>query len=142
MPEGYDPDYKKWNLADLPIIPENWRYRFIPATAKQFKIIKALMAREDVTSLVEATDAGREGELIFRLVYLLSGCRKPFERLWISSMEDEAILDGFENLKPSKEYDSLYEAALCRERADWLVGMNGSRLFHACMDRPSASAAL
>ena len=99
------------------------------ATQKQFQVLKELMNRKDVESLIEATDAGREGELIFRLVYHQAGCKKPFERLWISSMEDTAILDGFADLKDGKEYDPLYEAALCRERADWFVGMNATRLF-------------
>ena len=99
------------------------------ATKKQFSILKKLMLRPDVESLVCATDAGREGELIFRLVYHQCGCKKPFERLWISSMEDTAIREGFANLKPGTEYDALYEAALCRERADWIVGINATRLF-------------
>ena len=107
----------------------NWQYEVSAGTKKQFGILKKLMAREDVASLVCATDAGREGELIFRLVYHKAGCRKPFERLWISSMEDVAIKEGFENLRSGTEYDALYEAALCRERADWIVGINATRLF-------------
>ena len=129
MPEYYDEKYKKWKYEDLPILPQQWEYQVSEATKQQFQILKNLMLREDVTSLVAATDAGREGELIFRLVYHQVGCKKPFERLWISSMEDKAILDGFEHLKDGKEYDALYEAALCRERADWIVGMNATRLF-------------
>ena len=128
-PEAYSDQYLKWRREDLPIFPEPFQYRVSAATKKQFEILKKLMAREDVESLVCATDAGREGELIFRLVYHQCRCRKPFERLWISSMEDSAIREGFKNLRPSKEYDALYEAALCRERADWIVGINATRLF-------------
>ena len=129
QPEAYDAKYSKWAYADLPIFPMDWRYEVSAGTRKQFGILKKLMAREDVASLVCATDAGREGELIFRLVYHKAGCRKPFERLWISSMEDIAIKEGFENLRSGTEYDTLYEAALCRERADWIVGINATRLF-------------
>ncbi len=129
QPETYDTKYSKWAYADLPIFPMNWQYEVSAGTRKQFGILKMLMAREDVASLVCATDAGREGELIFRLVYHKAGCRKPFERLWISSMEDVAIKEGFENLRSGTEYDALYEAALCRERADWIVGINATRLF-------------
>lgn len=128
-PEAYDKKYEKWRYEDLPIIPSKWNYEIVASTRKQFSILKKLMEREDVIGLVEATDAGREGELIFRLVYQQAGCKKPFERLWISSMEDKAIFDGFRNLKSGKEYDDIYRAALCRERADWMVGMNGTRLF-------------
>jgi len=128
-PESYDEKYGKWKHEDLPILPTNWKYEVSASTRKQFGILKKLMKREDVESLVCATDAGREGELIFRLVYHQCGCKKPFERLWISSMEDSAIRKGFENLEPSEKYDSLYEAALCRERADWIVGINATRLF-------------
>lgn len=129
QPEAYDEKYSKWAYADLPIFPADWRYEVSVGTKKQFAILKKLMTRDDVASLVCATDAGREGELIFRLVYHKAGCRKPFERLWISSMEDSAIREGFENLRPGTEYDTLYEAALCRERADWIVGINATRLF-------------
>ena len=128
-PEAYDAKYSKWTYNDLPIFPVDWQYEVSSGTKKQFGILKKLMDREDVASLVCATDAGREGELIFRLVYHKAGCRKPFERLWISSMEDVAIKEGFENLKSGTEYDALYEAALCRERADWIVGINATRLF-------------
>ena len=128
-PESYDEKYEKWRYEDLPILPSEWNYQIAEATRKQFGILKKLMEREDVTGLVEATDAGREGELIFRLVYHQAKCKKPFERLWISSMEDQAISDGFSHLKNGKEYDDLYRAALCRERADWIVGMNATRLF-------------
>ena len=129
QPEAYDARYSKWTYDDLPIFPEEWKYEVSAGTRKQFGILKKLMARNDVDSLVCATDAGREGELIFRLVYHQCHCKKPFERLWISSMEDSAIREGFENLKPGAEYDALYEAALCRERADWIVGINATRLF-------------
>lgn len=129
QPEAYGETYAKWRLEDLPILPEKWRYQVSASTKKQFQILKELMKREDVTSIVEATDAGREGELIFRLVYHQAGCKKPFERLWISSMEDAAIREGFASLRPGTEYDALYEAALCRERADWIVGINATRLF-------------
>ena len=129
QPEAYGETYAKWRLEDLPILPEKWRYQVSPSTKKQFQVLKELMGREDVTSIVEATDAGREGELIFRLVYHQCKCRKPFERLWISSMEDAAIREGFASLRPGTEYDALYEAALCRERADWIVGINATRLF-------------
>lgn len=128
-PEAYDETYAKWRLSDLPILPATWKYQVSASTRKQFGILKKLMKRDDVESLVCATDAGREGELIFRLVYHQAGCRKPFERLWISSMEDQAIKDGFSHLEPTTKYDALYEAALCRERADWIVGMNATRLF-------------
>ena len=128
-PEVYDEKYNKWNYDDLPILPKRWKYEVSASTRKQFAVLKKLMKRDDVESLVCATDAGREGELIFRLVYHQCGCRKPFERLWISSMEDSAIKKGFENLEPSTKYDSLYESALCRERADWIVGINATRLF-------------
>jgi DNA topoisomerase-3 len=128
-PEVYNEAYAKWRLEDLPILPEHWLYQVSDSTRKQFRILKELMNREDVESLICATDAGREGELIFRLVYHQAECRKPFERLWISSMEDAAIREGFARLEPSGKYDALYEAALCRERADWIVGMNATRLF-------------
>ena len=128
-PDYYDERYGKWKKEDLPILPANWKYTVSPGTKKQFNILKELMNRDDVDSLICATDAGREGELIFRLVYHQCRCRKPFERLWISSMEDSAIRDGFRHLKPGTEYDALYEAALCRERSDWIVGINATRLF-------------
>ena len=127
--DSYDPRYSRWAREDLPILPEPWRFSVSPATKKQFEILKSLMERPDVTELVEATDAGREGELIFRLVYRQTGCKKPFRRLWISSMEDSAIQEGMEYLRPGEYYDLLYEAALCRAKADWLVGINGTRLF-------------
>ena len=129
QPEYYNEKYSKWRHEDLPILPKEWAYQVSEATGKQYGILKNLMQRADVESLIEATDAGREGELIFRLVYQQAGCKKPFERLWISSMEDKAIAEGIINLRPGKEYDALYAAALSRERADWIVGMNATRLF-------------
>ena len=129
QPEAYDEKYAKWRYDDLPILPEHWQYQVSASTKKQFGILKKLMQRKDVESLICATDAGREGELIFRLVYHQCGCKKPVERLWISSMEDRAIREGFQKLRPGTEYDALYEAALCRERADWIVGINATRLF-------------
>ena len=128
-PGVYDPRFERWDRADLPILPERWQYLVSSSTKKQFDVLCKLMHRADVDRIVCATDAGREGELIFRLVYHQCGCRKPVSRLWISSMEDAAIRAGFANFKPSTEYDSLYKAALCRERADWLVGINATRLF-------------
>lgn len=132
-PEVYG-DYGKWQYADLPILPDKWQYAVLPDSKQQFNILRQLMARDDVTEIVCATDAGREGELIFRLVYAVAGCTKPVQRLWISSMEEAAIRRGFENLRPSAEYDALYHAALCRAQADWIVGINATRLF-SCLYR-------
>ena len=128
-PETYDSKYEKWKKEDLPIIPDIFKYQVAASTKKQFQILKDLMNRDDVTVVTNACDAGREGELIFRLVYDKAGCKKPMKRLWISSMEDEAIRNGFDNLADGKDYDRLYEAALCRERADWIVGINATRFF-------------
>lgn len=128
-PSEYDEKYAKWRTEDLPILPVNWHFSVIESAKAQFGILRTLMNDSRVTSIVCATDAGREGELIFRLVYSLCGCTKPVERLWISSLEDAAIAEGFRNLRPSKEYDKLYHAALCRAQADWLVGINATRLF-------------
>ena len=138
QPEAYDEKYAKWKYDDLPILPEHWQYQVSASTKKQFGILKKLMQRKDVESLICATDAGREGELIFRLVYQQAGCKKPFSRLWLSSMEESAIREGFAHLKPSTEYDALYNAALCRERADWMVGINASRLFSCLYGQPLA----
>ena len=138
QPEAYDEKYARWKYDDLPILPEHWQYQVSASTKKQFGILKKLMQRKDVESLICATDAGREGELIFRLVYHQCGCKKPVERLWISSMEDSAIREGFQKLRPGTEYDALYEAALCRERADWMVGINASRLFSCLYNQPLA----
>ena len=137
-PNIYDEKYVKWSIADLPILPQQWQYLVSASTKKQFGVLKDLMNRPDVDSIVCATDAGREGELIFRLVYQQTGCKKLFSRLWLSSMEDSAIREGFANLKPSTEYDALYQAALCRERADWMVGINCSRLFSCLYGQPLA----
>ena len=127
--DAYDPKYSRWCYEDLPIIPEKWKYAVAPDKKEQYEVLVSLMNRPDVESLVCATDAGREGELIFRLVYDHADCKKPFDRLWISSMEDSAIREGFAALRPGKDYDRLYEAALCRAKADWLVGISGTRLF-------------
>ena len=137
-PSAYGEQYVKWNIADLPILPEKWQYLVSASTKKQFGILKKLMHRADVNTVVNGCDAGREGELIFRLVYEQAGCKKPVSRLWLSSMEDSAVRAGFANLKPSTEYDALYQAALCRERADWMVGINCSRLFSCLYGRPLA----
>lgn len=128
-PDQYDEKYSKWKKEDLPIFPEYFKYQVSSDKKKQFGILKKLMERNDVTEIICATDAGREGELIFRLVYNQAMCRKSFKRLWISSMEDSAIRDGFNNMKEGAFYDDLYKAALCRSDADWLVGINATRLF-------------
>ena len=125
----YDERFKKWRYEDLPILPETWQYIIPDEKKQQFDILRSLMERPDVTGLICATDAGREGELIFRFVYQMASCKKPFKRLWISSMEDSAIRDGFAHLKPGTDYDPLYQSALCRAKADWLVGINATRLF-------------
>ena len=137
-PNVYDAKYVKWSIADLPILPQKWQYLVSASTKKQFGILQKLMHRPDVDSIVNSCDSGREGELIFRLVYEQAGCKKPFSRLWLSSMEENAIREGFAHLKPSTEYDALYNAALCRERADWMVGINASRLFSCLYNQPLA----
>ena len=129
QPQDYDEKYEKWRFADLPILPESWKTVVSSATKKQYGVLKKLMHREDVDAVINACDAGREGEAIFRLVYEKAGCKKPMLRLWISSMEDTALKAGFDNLRPGSEYDRLYSAASCRNKADWLVGINGTRLF-------------
>ena len=126
---SYDERYAKWRYDDLPIVPEEWLLEVPKDKAQQFKVLRDLMKDKRVTELVCATDAGREGELIFRLVYNKAGCTKPFKRLWISSLEDAAIREGFNHLRDSRDYDKLYEAALSRSKADWIVGINGTRLF-------------
>ena len=126
---SYDERFAKWRYSDLPIVPEEWLFEVPKDKQKQFKVLCDLMRDKRVTELVCATDAGREGELIFRLVYNKAGCTKPFKRLWISSLEDSAIREGFAHLRSSGEYDRLYEAALARSKADWIVGINGTRLF-------------
>ena len=125
----YDPAYAKWSMKDLPIVPDPFQYTIRKDKRKQFDVLKSLMHRKDVTEVVNACDSGREGEAIFRTVYNLSGCRKTMSRLWISSMEDDAIRDGFSALRPGKDYDGLYLAAKCRSEADWLVGINATRYF-------------
>ena len=129
LPEDYKKEYGRWRYQDLPIIPGQWKYIVSRESQKQFNIVRSLMNDERTTGIVCATDAGREGELIFRLVYEQSGCKKPVRRLWISSMEKSAILEGFKNLKNMSAYDNLYRAALCRAQADWLIGMNATRLY-------------
>ena len=128
-PDEMDERYKKWSFATLPILPESIPLKVLSATKSQFSKIKKLINDTETDSLICATDAGREGELIFRYIYEKAGCKKPFERLWISSMTDEAIREGFREIRPGKDYDGLYESARCRSRADWLVGMNASRAF-------------
>lgn len=129
LPEAYDPKYVRWRYKDLPILPAQWQYNVSEATKKQFNILKSLMTDDRVTGIICATDAGREGELIFRLVYEKAGCRKTVRRLWISSMEESAIRDGLRSMKPMSDYDNLYRAALCRSQADWIIGMNMTRLY-------------
>lgn len=129
QPEAYGERYARWRYGDLPILPEEWKYEVPKDKKKQLDLLCRLMKDKRVESVVCATDAGREGELIFRLVYEHAGCKKPMERLWISSMEDAAIRDGFEHLRPGSDYDKLYDAAVCRAGADWLIGINATRLF-------------
>ena len=133
--DHYDPKYAKWRYDDLPILPEHWQMVVGKDKKKQFDVLKQLMNAPDVTEVVNACDAGREGELIFRSVYELAGCQKPMKRLWISSMEDTAIREGFANLRPGADYDGLRDAALCRAKADWLVGINATRLFSVLYHR-------
>ena len=128
-PNVYDAKYVKWSIADLPILPQKWQYLVSASTKKQFGILQKLMHRPDVDSVICATDAGREGELIFRFVYEAAGCKKPMRRLWISSMEDGAVKAGFASLKDGRDYDALFASALCRAKADWLIGINATRLF-------------
>jgi DNA topoisomerase-3 len=128
-PELQNPEWKFWNLYKLPMLPADWKLSVIPNAAQQFEVVKGLFNRKDVKMIINAADAGREGELIFRLVYDHAGCDKPFKRLWISSMTDEAIKKGFEGLHEGSKYDNLAKAALCRSRADWLVGMNLTRAY-------------
>ena len=125
----YDEKYCKWRYEDLPILPQWWKFIVPDEKKQQFEIVRTLLNRPDVDSVTAATDAGREGELIFRFVYQMAGCTKPVKRLWISSMEDAAIREGFANLRPDSDYDALYQSALCRAKADWLVGINATRLF-------------
>ena len=133
--DAYDSRYVKWRHSDLPILPEPWRFKVAKDKEQQFDLLCGFMRREDVSEVINACDAGREGELIFRTVYYLAGCTKTMKRLWISSMEDEAIRAGFNNLRPGSEYDGLHQAALCRSKADWLVGINATRLFSVLYHR-------
>ena len=137
-PDAYDEKYAKWNMADLPIIPSDYKYEVAKATKKQFNILKKLMNNKEIDMVINACDAGREGESIFRLVYNESKCKKKMKRLWISSMEDSAIKEGFDNLKDGKDYDNLFESAQARAIADWLVGMNISRLY-SCLYKQNYS---
>ncbi len=134
-PAAYDPRYSKWRREDLPILPESWRFTIGQEKRSQFDTLRTLLRREDVSAVVNACDAGREGELIFRTAYHLAGCAKPMKRLWISSMEDGAIREGFASLRPGRDYDGLHQAALCRQKADWLVGINATRLFSVLYNR-------
>ena len=128
-PESYGEQWKKWTYESLPVNPEHWQYEIKEDTKEQYDVLYGLLHDSRVDEVVCATDAGREGELIFRLVYNMASCKKPMKRLWISSMEESAIREGVENLKPGSDYDHLYHSALCRQEADWLVGINGTRLF-------------
>ncbi|MFM1582339.1 DNA topoisomerase 3 [Helcococcus ovis] len=138
IPDAYDKKYAKWNIDDLPIIPSEYKYELVNATKKQFSILKKLMNDKEIDTVINACDAGREGESIFRLVYIEAKCKKKMKRLWISSMEDSAIKDGFNNLKDGKEFDNLFESAKARAIADWLVGMNLSRLY-SCLYKQNYS---
>ena len=133
--DTYSEMYAKWRYEDLPIVPESWQFAVSKDKQRQFDILRTLMRRSDVDEIINACDAGREGELIFRTVYDMAGCAKPMKRLWISSMEDEAIRQGFTDLKPGRNYDGLHQSALCRSKADWLVGINATRLFSVLYHR-------
>ena len=137
-PDSYDEKYAKWNMADLPIIPKEYKYEIAKSTKKQFMILKKLMNDKDIDTVINACDAGREGEAIFRLVYNQANCKKKMKRLWISSMEDSAIKEGFDNLKDGSFYDNLFESSQARAIADWLVGMNLSRLY-SCLYKQNYS---
>src|SRR5699024_2360748 len=137
-PESYDEKYRKWDMADLPIFPDNYKYEISKYTKKQYGVLRKFLTDKKVTQVINACDAAREGELIFRLVYNQAGCKKPIKRLWISSMEDKAIKEGFNNLKDGIEYENLYRSALARGQADWLVGMNLSR-YYSCLHNKNYS---
>ena len=126
---AYNADYAKWRMKDLPIIPQSFRFSIAPDKRKQFDVLRELLRSPETSEVINACDAGREGELIFRTVYYMAGCTKPMKRLWISSMEDAAIREGFQNLRPGRDFDGLHQSALCRARADWLVGINATRYF-------------
>ena len=128
-PDEMDDRYKKWRWDDLPILPEEIPLKVLPKTRSQYAVVKRLMLSKEISSIICATDSAREGELIFRYIYQKAGCKKSVERLWISSMTDQAIRQGFAQLKPASAYDSLYVSARCRSEADWIVGMNASRAF-------------
>ena len=132
---AYGEQYKKWSYDSLPILPQEWQYAVSADKGKQFATLKKLMHRADISEVVNACDAGREGELIFRFVYEVAGCNKPMRRLWISSMEESAIKTGFENLKDGRDYDALFASALCRAKADWIIGINATRLFSCLYNR-------
>ena len=131
-PDEIEERYKKWSMDYLPMLPENIPLKVLPKTRSQFSVVKKLMNSRDTASVICATDSAREGELIFRYINQMAGCKKPVERLWISSMTDQAIRQGFAQLRPDSDYDALYESARCRSEADWLVGMNASRAFSLC----------
>ena len=135
-PEGIRPEWKRWRREDLPMLPESWPLNVFPATRPQFEVVRQVINAPDVESVICATDAGREGELIFRLIYEAARCRRPVQRLWISSLTESAIREGFRRLRPAREYDALADAALGRSRADWLVGMNLSRAYGLSLDAP------
>ncbi len=126
-PDDYDAKYKQWRLEDLPMLPEKMKLKVIKQTSHQYQVVKNLMNRGDISDLVVATDAGREGELVARWIMEQARWKKPFKRLWISSQTDAAIMDGFRQLKPGRDYDNLYAAAVCRAEADWLIGLNVTR---------------
>ena len=133
--QDYDTRYAKWRYDDLPILPETWKFTVDKNKKKQYEVLHRLLNDPQVTEVINACDAGREGEAIFRTVYTMTGCSKPMKRLWISSMEDEAIRKGFSDLRPGSDYDGLHHAALCRNKADWLVGINATRLFSVLYGR-------
>ena len=133
--EAYDPQLSRWRVADLPILPQDWRYRVPQDKRKQFGILRGLMLRDDVSQVINACDAGREGELIFRNLYDLTGCTKPTLRIWLNSMEEDEIRRALADLRPGSDYDRLFAAARCRERADWLVGINATRLLSVTYHR-------
>ena len=126
---AYNADYAKWRMEDLPILPKSFRFTVVPEKQKQFEVLRELLCSPDTSEVINACDAGREGELIFRTIYCMAGCTKPMKRLWISSMEDTAIREGFHNLRTGRDYDGLHQSALCRAQADWLVGINATRFF-------------
>ena len=132
---AYDEKYAVWKYEDLPILPEKWQFAINKGKENQYKVVSGLMNRNDITEIINGCDAGREGELIFRFVYNMCGCKKPYFRLWISSMEESAIKAGFENLKDGRDYDALFASALCRAKADWIIGINATRLFSCLYNR-------